>query len=42
VIAVYDALQRRDAGTFSFDAEGRISGLVVGGEDQQTLDEFLG
>jgi hypothetical protein len=28
--------------TFSFDAEGRISGLVVGGEDQQTLDEFLG
>jgi len=28
--------------TFSFDEEGRVSELVVRGEDQRTLDEFLG
>jgi hypothetical protein len=37
-----DVFEARLRETFSFDAEGRISGLVVRGEDQQTLDEFLG
>jgi hypothetical protein len=28
--------------TFSFDAEGHVSELVIRGEDQRTLDRFLG
>jgi len=28
--------------TFSFDGDGKVSGLVVSGEDQAALDEYLG
>lgn len=37
-----DVFRARLREEFAFDPDGRVSGLLIAGEDQATLDEFLG
>jgi hypothetical protein len=37
-----DVFRARLVEAFSFDGDGRVAQLVIAGEDQATLDEFLG